>query len=222
MSSRSQGSSIPPTCKEDGCSTSLLRMAPDCLQAAQDYARPLHPSAKGVRLWVSSATWSGAGNMSSTSCTLHGKPWSQHFVGADISALGLGTGAWGGLRPLCKGPVSGAGRSIWGAIGGQCVPRDFSLSASSGAAGAAALGRGGILKDCLPAPPRGSMDQEVGCSTSLWSFSLETSEGHGAMLDVAHWQIEVQGVRSATGSWNGSLWSAGLRRPNAIAQEDAH
>ena len=68
-----------PTCKEVGCSASLLRMAPACLQAAQVYARPLHPSAKGVRLWASSATWSGerpVGNLRSSSCTLHGKPWS--------------------------------------------------------------------------------------------------------------------------------------------------
>ena len=38
-----------------------MRMAPACLQAAQVHGWPRHPSARGVRLWVSAATWTGAG-----------------------------------------------------------------------------------------------------------------------------------------------------------------
>ena len=70
----------PPTYKQDvGCFTSLHRMAPARLKAAQVHAWSLHPSTQGVRLWVSSATWSGAGlfrNLRSSSWVLQGKPWS--------------------------------------------------------------------------------------------------------------------------------------------------
>ena len=59
------------------------------------------------------------------------------------------TGHWGqelggDLRPLCKHPVRGAGRSILGAMGGLCVPWDFSLWAGSGAA---SHDLGGNVKD---------------------------------------------------------------------------
>ena len=48
----------------------------------------------------------------------------------DLESLKWGLGqelGGGGGRPLCKGIVSGAGRSMLGAIGGLSVPRDFSL-----------------------------------------------------------------------------------------------